>query len=97
MRRGTTPTITITCKDFDFSTSKEIVITIELRKEVNITGERIRILSDTITAELTQEETLSLGEGLAKVQVKVKTADDKVIASNVIRVTVEEILNEDIL
>ena len=103
MRRGTTPTLIlempaeIPVKDLD-----EAVLSVEQRnKEViekRLSEMTIDEATNTMEIMLMQEETLLLQDSrIADVQLKVKLADGSVIASDVIRVPVSEILNEEVI
>lgn len=103
MRRGTTPTLIlempaeIPVKDFE-----EAVLSVEQRNKIVIEKRLSEMTIDeaanTMEVVLTQEETLLLQDSrVADVQVKVKFTDGSVIASEVIRVPVSEILNEEVI
>ena len=103
MRRGTTPTLIlempaeIPVKDLD-----EAVLSVEQRNkkviEKRLSEMTIDEAANTMEIMLMQEETLLLQDfRIADVQLKVKLADGSVIASDVIRVPVSEILNEEVI
>lgn len=103
MRRGTTPTLILEMPDeISVSDLSEAILTIEQNKREIIT----KFLSDmtldvdgnAMTISLTQEETLELQDSrLAEIQLKIKTVDGMVTASDVIRIAVKEILNEEVI
>lgn len=97
MRRGTTPLLKISVKDFDFTPCEVIIISIEGKSLVNINKDRISIEDGVLSARLTQEETLSLGDGNANVQIKCKMPDGIVVASNIVKTKVDKIINTDII
>ena len=97
MIRGTTPTLTFELP-FDVSTLSEYWITISQRYE------NIRIDKDSadctssgsvITLPLTQEDTLKLiADKPCFIQVRALTSGGVAMASNMIQVTVDDILRE---
>lgn len=106
MIRGTTPTHTFT---LPFSTDlietvyityiqeccygKNIVI--ERGKDVANNIDSCEFDGNKIIVELTQEETLSFIHGVeVEIQVRVKATDKKVLASDLIKTTVNEILKD---
>lgn len=52
---------------------------------------------DTISYQLTQEESLAFGTANAELQVKVLTSSGNVVASNIIKLSIGEILNTEVL
>lgn len=106
MRRGTTPTITLTV-DKDVSdgwtlyatfrsgmhnvTLENDRMTIELEPSTETEGDKT-----LITVTLTQEETLSLGVGNAEVQVRA-IKDSTAIATDIQRVDVGRILKDGVI
>lgn len=52
---------------------------------------------DTISYQLTQEESLTFGTANAELQVKVLTSSGNVMASNIIKLSIGEILNTEVL
>lgn len=102
MIKGTTPTLHFNLPiETNLIKAAEIVlqyvdnaktVTIERKMEDCNVGEK------SIAAVLTQEETLALpAPALAKVQIRVKTEDDLVLASPVFDVTVKELLKESVI
>lgn len=97
MRRGTTPTISVSISDVDYSEIEAIYVTIE-QKGVELTKEMIVDLEEhTISTTLTQEEALSLKSGSGKIQFKLKFNDGSVSASDITRIKVDDILNEEVI
>ena len=102
MRRGATPTITLTVIDFDLSVATHIWVTFDqngtqvvrewkryLAEDENNDG--IMVVGQTITVKLSQEETLSFNEGTVKVQVKIKQDDfDETTTRDTVTVSVVE-------
>lgn len=61
-------------------------------------GEEIVIENNSITANLTQEDTLSFDEmGDVKMQIKVKLTNGKVIPSNDMYASVKDVLNKEVM
>lgn len=96
---GTTPTHIFKIP-FDTSQLKEIRISYAQDDEVIVeknTSDCI-LEGDKITVTLSQEDTLKFSHRKAvELQLKVLTVDGCVLANNVIRVRVEEILNKEVL
>ena len=102
MRRGATPTITLTVIDFDLSVATHIWVTFDqngtqvvrewkryLAEDENNDG--IMVVGQTITVKLSQEETLGFNEGNVKVQVKMKQDDfDETTTRDTVTVSVVE-------
>ena len=100
MRRGTSPTHIFTT-DIDLSeVIKDIYITYQQNKRtiVEKTNPSITIENKKISTELTQEETLRFSDqGNVKIQIRIKTKNDKPIASQVFVTTVNEILKDGMI
>jgi hypothetical protein len=98
MRRGTTPTLTFTLDDFDYSLISVAQLTIaQGPNDVKVIVKDLNIGPNSLTCSLTEKETLSLKDGRCKVQIKMKLNDDKIVATDVYNVSVKEILNEESL
>lgn len=73
MIRGTTPTFTFTIKnkDVDLTTAQNVYVSIvHGNYSIEKTGDELEITQRTVSVWLTQEESLSLGEGInAEVQI----------------------------
>ena len=94
MRRGTTPTITITT-DINLS---EYTVFVTL-KQGNISKDFTPYVEDyTLSVYLTQEDTLAF-EGQKNVQIQVRAIDQSgnAIASNIMTTKVDEILKEGVI
>ena len=90
MRRGTTPTITITVSNYDLSLATDIWVTFEqessgteiTRKWVRYPDEDDETANDgiivdgqTVIVKLSQSETLEFAKGNVQVQIKIKIDD----------------------
>lgn len=95
MRRGTTPTIKILLSNIDLDKIEKAIITI--RQNGVIINADATVEDGYITALLKQNETLKLHPGLAEIQVKCKLENEGVVASEIKKRPIEDILNEDIL
>lgn len=98
MIRGTTPTLKFTLP-FEASKIEKLYITIA-QSDITINKEtQDCVLSEsTIETTLTQEETLSLKDSYTtKMQLRVKTNDGKVLASQIFDLKVEDVLYDGIL
>ncbi len=84
MWQGTTPTIEIKT-DIDLTPMAQVQLTIEDRKgnRLTINQEELTISEDTVTFQLSQKESLSLSPGRVRLQLRVKTNDGDVLASNI--------------
>ena len=84
MWQGTTPTIEIKT-DIDLTPMAQVQLTIEDRKGnwLTINQEELTISEDTVTFQLSQKESLSLSPGRVRLQLRVKTNDGDVLASNI--------------
>jgi hypothetical protein len=100
--KGTTPTLHFNLPiETKLLKAAEIVLQyVDNAKTVTIERkmEECKVGEKSIAAVLTQEETLALpAPALAKVQIRVKTEDDLVLASPVFEVTVKELLKESVI
>ena len=97
MRRGTTPTYTLTIAGYDL-TAMTVYVTIKgiFGRTVTKTGNDLTITTDstgsTIAFRLTQAETLELLEGKADVQARFIDAQGIALATNIGQIDVERIL-----
>ena len=84
MWHGTTPTIEIKT-DIDLTPMAQVQLTVEDRKgnRLTINQEELTISEDTVTFQLSQKESLSLSPGRVRLQLRVKTNDGDVLASNI--------------
>lgn len=84
MWQGTTPTIEIKT-DIDLTPMAQVQLTIEDRKgnRLTINQEELTISEDTVTFQISQKESLSLSPGRVRLQLRVKTNDGDVLASNI--------------
>ena len=84
MWQGTTPTIEIKT-DIDLTPMAQVQLTIEDRKgnRLTINQEELTISEDTVSFQLSQKESLSLSPGRVRLQLRVKTNDGDVLASNI--------------
>ena len=102
MYRSTTPTLVLRVKNDDFDMGKIETCHVTLKSESNghellITNPDIDEDEQTISVTLTQEQTLEFELGSIKIQVKLMLDNGTVIASHVVRTSMREILEEEIL
>lgn len=92
MRRGTTPTITITV-DLDLTQASNLFVTFKQGDRVvcEKTLEDVTITETSVICELDQNDTLALKDGLVRFQIRATLGDSKV-ASTVMTASVDEIL-----
>lgn len=99
MRRGTTPTHTFTT-DIDLSEADVIFVTYEQGDTIVIekTIDDLTVTSESISVELTQEETLAFNEsGSVKIQIRARFADGTAVASNIMKVSALAIIKEGVI
>lgn len=113
MVRGTTPTIVLTVKDAEaISQATDVWVTFE-QGSTEITrkwkrdaedNDGIAVTGNIVTVKLSQDDTLSLAKGSVSVQIKMLADDeddttkyDEVGATEIKKLRVEEILNEDVM
>ena len=102
MIRGTTPTLRYNLPfGSSLIKSAEIVVAyVDANKMVQIikTGDDCELGEMSIETMLTQEETLQLpAPATVEVQLRVLTTDDKVLATEVKKVSVKRLLKEDVI
>ena len=97
MYRGTTPTITIEV-DVDLTGASYVVMTLEdfSKNEVSVDNRSgmLEITPTSVSGKFTQAQTLSLGKGSAKAQIRAIDAAGNAIASNVVSLRIEDILKD---
>lgn len=101
MRRGTTPTLTITVTGLNLEDLKTVKVTFEQRGKL-ITKETkdvtIDVDNNAISIPFSQEDTLAFGEGCVNVQIRGLLADGTTaIASKVKQISMEKILLEGVI
>lgn len=99
MRRGTTPTLQITVTGLTDIEVQNLYLTLRQgQTTIEKTESGVTIDGEVISANLTQEETLSL---VAKVdvalQLRVLSTNNTAYASNIVTVPVEAILKEGVI
>lgn len=99
MRRGTTPTISITVKGLSDIQIDKAYLTLKQRGiVVEKTEADIEIDGDMLRATLTQEETLGFMAGAKiNVQLRVLSENGTAYASNIVTVPVGEILKDGVI
>ena len=94
MIRGTTPTLTCECgtQSLDLTTCHGIIVKITQMDDVSITltGARLDISAHKIECFLTQEQSLSLCEGEAELQIHGLTEGNVRWASDTIPITIKK-------
>lgn len=96
MRRGTTP-VHIFTPDADLSAATVLYVTYEQRGETVLEKslEEVDVTESSVTVALTQAETLAFDEAHpVRVQIRAGFADGTRIASNILKVSVGEILKD---
>lgn len=92
MRRGTTPTITITT-DIDLTAAINLFVTFKQGDRIAFekTLDDVTVTETQVICELDQSDTLALKDGMVRFQIRATIGNSKV-ASNVMTATVDEIL-----
>lgn len=92
MRRGTTPTITITT-DIDLTQASNLFVTFKQGDRVvcEKTLDEVTVTENAVICELEQNDTLALKDGLVMIQIRATLGDSKV-ASNIMTASVDAIL-----
>ncbi len=97
MQRGTTPTHTFTFGDsLSGALFDKIFITYKQGEKVIVekSADEIDVTEDSFIVSLTQKETLLFSPGQVQIQIRVKTADGKALASNILTASANEILKD---
>lgn len=100
MRRGTTPDIMIMLDGIEFAALKVMYIT--FKQDKNLITKTIQDVvydeeTKQISVHLTQEDTLSFHNGYVFVQIRALTNSDNAIATDIVRLNVDEILKEGVI
>lgn len=97
MRRGTTPTITITT-DLDLTQASNLFVTFKQGDRIVFekTLEDVTITETSVICELDQNDTLALKDGLVRFQIRATLGDSKV-ASNIMTANADEILKGGVI
>ncbi len=92
MRRGTTPTITITT-DIDLTEASNLFVTFKQGDRIAFekTLGEVTVTPESVICELEQKDTLALKDGMVRFQIRATLGDSKV-ASNIMTASADEIL-----
>jgi hypothetical protein len=98
MYRVTTPTHTFTLP-FDTSGIDELKLTYRQKdRTLEFNENDVEFDGNKIIKELTQEDTkMFRNSSLVHIQARIKMTDGKVIASNILSVRVEDVLNDEVM
>lgn len=98
MIRGTTPKLTLTVQNADFSNLKNLYITFQQKDLVITKGkDDVDIDENVITVPFTQEETLSFSKGVVDVQIRFTTDSDEALATTKTQFSVSDILRDGVI
>lgn len=101
MRRGTTPTITLTCEDLNFTQMKSLYITFAQpggwKKTVRESDSFIDIFEHELKIYLTQEDTLKFHNGVVQVQIRALTSDGIAVATDIASFDIGPILYDGVI
>lgn len=99
MYRGTTPTLDFTIP-FDTELISELYLTFSQKDKPLFEKQKsdCKCESNVISVRLSQEETLKLDDAYSvEMQMRVKTTEDEVLASEIIKVSVSQILKDGVI
>lgn len=99
MRRGTTPTHVFNA-NIDLTDAEVVYLTYKQGNKIAVEKsiDDLTITSDSITAELTQEDTLAMrSSGEVFIQIRARFPGGSAVASNIIRVPACEILKDGVI
>lgn len=96
----TTPTITCTLEDVDFTNVDYVRIAVKgksgyVLREIEVAD--IDTTEGTCTVELTQEETAALGEGQVKIQARIRYTDGTVLPTNKVITSMKDVLDKVVI
>lgn len=103
MRRGTTPTFIfqLDSPDLDLTTLSQVWVTIDDGRNEPTTWDISSVTIDNenkqISLYLTQEETLSLATGVARVQIRMLTTDGVAIATSYSNIEIHDIIKKGVI
>ena len=100
MRRGTTPDIIMTLEGIDFIDLSDIYITFKQDKNfITKTMQDVTYDEESrqINIHLTQEDTLLFHNGYVFIQLRAKTGSGNAVATDIVRLNVDEILKEGVI
>ena len=98
MRRGTTPTFTITVNaDCDISQAETLEVYLKQRPTVLVITNPEVLDAHTVRFSLTQQQTLMFDDGSIQLQIRVLMPDKTVWATDISNVGVEEILKSSVI
>ena len=96
MTRGTTPTLSFTFDEIDINQIKYAEITLNQNGK-NVLIKKLKRTGKIYYAYFSEEETLNLKEGICEVQTKVKLKDGNVIATDIEKIIINDILHEEVM
>lgn len=100
MKRGTTPTFTLSLDGIDFELLNTIYVTFKQDNNV-ITKSNADITLDAqnnlINVSLTQAETLSFRQGYVYIQLRAVTKGGNAVATDIVRIDASGILKEGVI
>ncbi len=101
IRRGTTPTLTLYVEDVNLQNLKDVVVS--LRQGDTLISKHkedkdVTISSDHVSVNLDQTETLKFNPyDIVEVQIKGQDEGGDIFATNILRVSVTDILDESVM
>lgn len=99
MRRGTTPTHTFTIPKYIQGVKRfRVCYAQNGRIVLKKTGDGPLVSDNKITVDLTQEDTFMFEpDAIVRIQIRILTEDDKSIVSDIIKVSVRDCLDNEVL
>lgn len=96
MTRGTTPSLSFTFDEIDINQIAYAEITMN-QKGRNVLIKKLKRTGKVYYAYFSETDTLSLSVGDCLVQAKVKLKDGNVIATDIETITINDVLNEEVM
>lgn len=97
----TTPTLPLKIKNLDFTLVDFFRVKIVGNKDflfvIDADSENVDAAHSIIYVDLTQEQTKELEEGTAEIQVRFKYLNGKVDATNIKKVSIDDVLDKEII
>jgi hypothetical protein len=97
IRRGTTPTLQFTTTLAENDVDVAYVTIRQGEVIIEKTGGEVAWFDGLLVVSLSQEETLSLAEGMAQIQIRVRLKNTQATATQIVAVSVNDILKEGVI
>lgn len=100
MRRGTTPTLTLTVNDMDLTAIRSLYVTITQFSNIitkTSDDDSLKVEEHTVSVWLSQEETLSFKTGYAEIQIRGVAENGEAFATDIAKIPVKTVLLEGVI